>query len=170
MSSRARHLVPTAVAALAVGVLTLSPTGADAAPAAAACTGAQLGVHLGSSEGAAGTTYQTVRFRNTSSSACTLEGFPRFVYLNADDNRIGFPAVPTGTSHAVTILPGHVAVAALGIPAYQNFPTNRCHPQQAAAIRVTAPGTHKHHRLPLAVTVCTTRFGASTSLAVRHHF
>ena len=34
MSSRARHVVPTAVAALAVGVLTLSPTGADAAPAA----------------------------------------------------------------------------------------------------------------------------------------
>jgi Domain of unknown function (DUF4232) len=170
MTIRGRLCVAIAVAALACGALAAVP--ATAAPAASitSCTGRQLGVHLGSSEGAAGTTYQKVRFRNVGSSACTLDGYPRFVYLNAAGDRIGFPAKPVGAHSPVTIRRDRVAVAALGIPAYQNFPRARCHPRHAAAIRVTAPGTVKHHTLPLSMTVCTTKFGRSTSLAVRHHF
>jgi hypothetical protein len=170
MSSRGRLCVPVTVAALALGALASAPADAASAASAARCTGAQLGVHLGSSEGAAGTTYQKVRFRNVGSSACTLDGYPRFVYLNAAGDRIGFPAKAVGTHSPVKIRPDRVAVAALGIPAYQNFPRARCHPRHATAIRVTAPGTVKHHTLPLSVTVCTTKFGRSTSLAVRHHF
>jgi hypothetical protein len=98
------------------------------------------------------------------------DGFSRFVNLNAAGSQIGYAAEPTGTHHAVTLRPDHVAVGALGIPAYQNFPRSRCHPQDATAIRVTAPGRHRHHTLPLSVPVCTTKAGRSTSLAVRHHF
>jgi hypothetical protein len=172
MNIRGRLLVPVTVAALALATVAagaLSPAGAAGA-AISGCTGGQLGVHLGSSQGAAGTTFQNVRFRNHSSSACTLDGYARFVYLNAAGDRIGFPAEPVGPHQPVTVRPGHAAVAALGIPAYQNFPRARCHPRHAVAIRVTAPGTVKRHVLPLSVTVCTTRFGRSTSLAVRHHF
>jgi uncharacterized protein DUF4232 len=170
MTIRGRLCVLIAVAALACGALALAATDAAPAGSAAGCSGAQLGVHLGSSEGAAGTTYQKVRFRNVGSSACTLDGYPRFVYLNAAGDRIGFPAKPVGTHSPVTIRPDRVAVAALGVPAYQNFPRARCHPRHAAAIRVTAPGTVKHRTLALSMTVCTTKFGRSTSLAVRHHF
>jgi hypothetical protein len=170
MNIRGRLFVPMAVATLVCGAFTLAPAGAVPVASTTSCTGAQLGAHLGLSEGAAGTTYQVVRFRNHGSSACTLDGFPRFVYINAVGSQIGYAAQPTGTHHAVTIRPGHVAVGALGIPAYQNFPRARCHPRHATAIRVTAPGTHKHHTVALSVTVCTTTFGRSTSLAVRHHF
>jgi hypothetical protein len=170
MNVRGRLLVPMAVSALVSGALALAPVDAGALSATASCTGAQLGAHLGLSQGAAGTTYQVVRFRNHGSTACTLDGYPRFVFLNAAGDRIGLPAKPSGTHRPVTVRPDHVAVAALGIPSYQDFPRARCHPRRATSIRVTAPGTHKHHTLPLSVTVCTTKFGRSTSLAVRHRF
>jgi hypothetical protein len=172
MNLRGRLLVPLAAAALTCSAMaagTVVP--ATAAPAAApSCTGAQLHVHLGMSQGAAGTVYHNVRFRNTGAAACTLDGFPRFVHLNAAGSRVGFPAVASGGHHPVTVRPGRSAVAALGIPDYLNFPRVRCHPRRATWLRVTAPGTHTHHRLPLAVTVCTTRLGRSVALAVRHHF
>jgi Domain of unknown function (DUF4232) len=170
MNAPGRLIAAMATGAMACTALALAPAAAVPTVATASCTGSQLGAHLGASDGTAGTTYQIVRFRNKGSSACTLDGYPRFVYLNAAGDQIGFSAEPSGTHHPVTIRPGHVAVAALGIPDYLNFPRVRCHPRHATAIRVTAPGTHKHRTLPLSVTVCTTKFGRSTSLAVRHHF
>jgi hypothetical protein len=171
MNIRGLCLIPVTLAALAsVGTaLPLSPAAASSTTPAP-CTGSQLGVHLGRSDGAAGTTYQVVRFRNTSSAACTLDGYPRFVHLNAAGDRIGFPAKPAGSHQAVTIRPGHVGVAALGIPSYLNFPRARCHPRPAVQLAVRAPGTTERRILQLPVTVCTTKFGRSTSLAVRHHF
>jgi hypothetical protein len=173
MKIRGRRLIPVTLAAIALGAATavpLVPVSASPATAPTGCTAEHVKVHLGHSDGTAGTTYQKVRFRNTGASACILDGYPRFIYLNRAGDRIGFPAKPDGPHHAVTIEPGHVGVAALGIPDYLNFPRARCHPRHAVKLGVTAPGTTQRQQLKLKVTVCTTRFGRSFSLAVRHHF
>jgi Protein of unknown function (DUF4232) len=173
MLIRGRGLIPVTLAALALGAATAVPVAtADASTAGytQACSAANLQIRLGLADGAAGTVYQQVHFRNTGSSPCTIDGYPRFVYLNHAGDRIGFPAAPTGAHHAVTLRSGGAGVAALGIPDWQNFPAGRCHARHATQLVVRAPGTSHSRVLDLSVKVCTTKFGRSTSLAVRHHF
>lgn len=173
MKIRGRGLIPATLASLALaagGAVPMATADATAAGYAPTCTSANLRVRLGLSEGAAGTVYQQVHFRNISSSPCTIDGYPRFVYLNHAGDRIGFPAAPTGPHHAVTLRAGGAGVAALGIPDWQNFPAGRCHARHATQLRVRAPGTIHPRVLDFAVKVCTTKFGRSMSLAVRHHF
>jgi Protein of unknown function (DUF4232) len=173
MQVRGRRLIPFFLAMLMCGAGLAAPlSAADAASAAvpSPCTSSQLAVHFGASDSAAGTTYHRIRFRNTSSSACTLDGSPRLVFLNKAGDRIGYPAKRVGAHEPVTIRPDRVGVAALGIPSYLNFPRSRCHPREASKLRVKAPGTTGRHVLNLEVTVCTTKFGRSTSLPVKHHY
>ncbi|MDX6327133.1 MAG: hypothetical protein QOK15_3487 [Nocardioidaceae bacterium] len=174
MQVRGRRLVPLFVATLIWGAGLAAPlSSADAASGAAPspCTSSQLAVHFGTSDSGAGTTFHRIRFRNTGSSACTLDGYPRLVFLNAAGDRIGFPAKHIRADHQpVTIRPDRVGVAVLGIPSYQNFPRARCHPRRASQLAVRAPGTTGRHVLTLHVTVCTTKFGRSTSLPVKHRY
>ncbi len=173
MKFRARSALRGAIAVLALGAasaIPMLPTDASATTATPACSASMLHIRLGLSDGAAGTSYQRVRFLNTSSTACTLNGYPRFVYLDGSGNRIGFPAKHGGRHHAVTIRPGKVGIAALGIPDYLNFPPARCHAEDTAKLRVRAPGTNHGTRLRFKATVCTTAVGRSTSLAVRHQY
>jgi hypothetical protein len=183
MTFSARSALRSALAVLALGgaaalpLLPASATTTDAATtgsvapgAVGTCAASQLHIHLGQAEGTAGSTYHHVRFLNTGAKACTLDGFPRFVYLDSSGDRVGFPAKHEGRHHRVTIRPGEVAVAALGIPDYLNFPSSRCHAERTAKVSVRAPGTDEATRLKLKAKVCTTKFGRSISLAVKHHY
>jgi hypothetical protein len=172
MKIRGRYLLPVTLAALAMGAGSAVPVATASAsdPYTGVCAGSHLTVKLGLSDGAAGSTYRQVHIRNTGSSPCTIDGYPRFVYLNHAGERIGFPAQASGSHHALTLRPGGAGVAALQIPDWQNFPAGRCHARQAPLLAVKAPGTSHFRVLRLGAKVCTTKFGRSFSLAVRHHF
>jgi hypothetical protein len=103
-----------------------SPTVAGAAPA---CPTRSLGLKLGSAEGAAGSTFQVIDFRNISNATCTLYGYPG-VSLAAGKpvTQIGLAAAESHTRarKLVTLSPRAVASAVLQIAQAANFPAAKC--------------------------------------------
>ncbi len=119
-------------------------------------------------QGAAGSSYWTIRLRNTGGSTCRLRGFPRLVYLNAGHRRVGVRAghLPMAV-HTVRLRAGRVAVVVLQVPDPGNFPPRRCRPTNAAALRLTAAG--RRYRVPFLQRVCTTRAGRAYESPYRLH-
>jgi hypothetical protein len=78
------------------------------AATAAACTTSDLSLSLGSAQGTAGAVYYTLVFHDSSSSACSLYGYPGVSFLDASGAQIGDPAArePNETVDTVTIHPG----------------------------------------------------------------
>ncbi|MGH3472800.1 MAG: DUF4232 domain-containing protein [Nocardioidaceae bacterium] len=142
-----------------------APT-ARAQAAVAPCT--SIGARLGGAQGAAGSTYQTLRLRNTSHVTCTLDGYPTVAYVNIHKRMIGWPAKPEATRHprTVTLRPGAVAKAVLQIPDPGDFSPVDCLAHNANKIRV---GTG-HDRTPSYITwnrsECTTKFARSFIMAI----
>jgi hypothetical protein len=98
---------------------------------------------LGNGNGTAGSVHYPIVFRNTTSSACTLYGFPGVSFLTAGGTQIGVPAQRgSGIAFAtVTLAPdgsaySSVGVADPGIPPCTSSAT-------ATQVRVFPPGeTH----------------------------
>ena len=64
------------------------------------CTPAHLTVTLGPSDGAAGTIYYTILFRNTGTSPCALRGYPGVSSVGGTDgHQIGAPARRQPVAH-----------------------------------------------------------------------
>jgi hypothetical protein len=103
-----------------------SPTVADPAPP---CPTRSLGLKLGLSQGAAGSTFQVIDFTNLSNVTCTLYGYPGVSLAGGKPvTQIGLAAAE---SHAtarklVTLSPGAVANAVLQIAHAVNFPAAKC--------------------------------------------
>lgn len=128
---------------------TAPPTTPSTAPpstttrtAVAGCTTDQLQENVINPNGAAGSTYYTITFRNVGSSACTLYGYPG-VSLEKYGKEIGQSAswdhsVPPAS---VNLNPGATAYAALRITDAYNYPPTECTPEQAAGIAIIAPNT-----------------------------
>ena len=154
-------LVPLAILAAACSSPSLPPaTGDKASPGSAAastaaspganagggCATSALRASLGPSNGAAGSGFVPVRFTNTSSTSCTLFGYPGVSLVvspggsqvgNAADRR---QADPSLHAHTVTLGPGQVAHAVLQINDYGAYPKSRCRPASAPYLRVYPPG------------------------------
>jgi hypothetical protein len=116
---------------------TSSPTGnppATSTPtssAAAACPTSALHVAVpaGAGNAAAGSSYYPVQFANTSSSPCTLYGFPGVSFVTAaGGSQIGIPATrnPTLAARLVTLSPGQTVHAELQVADAQNYPPTDC--------------------------------------------
>jgi uncharacterized protein DUF4232 len=94
-------------------------------------------------------------FKNSSSSACTLAGYPGVSFLDAAGRQVGEPAQRSATGGApstVTVAPGQTAYAALGVvdPGVAN-----CTPATASAVRVYPPGETTATDVPTAgIMVC----------------
>ncbi len=118
--------------------MTLTPP--PTAPPACPTSGMQ--VKLGQSNGYAGGVYVPIDFTNTSSSACTLYGYPGVSLVTGPPySQIGLAAERDTTTPVtlVTLAPGATATALLQIVDALNFTPSTCGPTQATNIKVYPP-------------------------------
>lgn len=107
------------------------------------CTTGHLRVGLGRAEGAAGSTYVPLIFRNAGARRCTLHGYPGVSALTRrSGEQIGAAATwsSIGAHPRVVLAPGARARALLQIVDAANYPAPRCRPRAAAGLRVFPPG------------------------------
>jgi hypothetical protein len=137
---------------------------AHSAPVPAGCSSSQLALSLGQSEGAAGTVYVPLVFRNRGSRACSLRGFPGVSSVgSAGGAQIGAAAAWDHSVPVVTVVlqPGGRANAPYAQADALNYPRTRCHPTSAAGLRVYPPNQRASLYVAWRHTAC-----ASTSLVV----
>jgi hypothetical protein len=119
---------------------TSSPTSASAA----ACATSALHVVVSTSGGgaAAGSTYYPLQFSNTSSSPCTLYGYPGVSFVGAvGGSQIGAPATrdPTLPAKLVSLSPGQTVHATLQVVDAMNYPSGDCGLVTAHWLKVYPP-------------------------------
>src|SRR3954452_3815538 len=144
-SPQARH--PGAHAALN----TTAGTSAQAVSAATTtttrtprCLLSGLSVRLGRASGAAGSTYRPIVFTNTSTTACTLRGYPGVAYVAPTTGRQVGAAASRDAGvriRTVTLAPGGHAAALLQIVNYLNYPSGSCVAKTVSGLRVYPPGS-----------------------------
>jgi hypothetical protein len=124
-----------------------SPTSqSPSAPATQAgpqpCPTRGLSVYLGLSQGAAGTIYQVIDFKNISGVPCTLYGYPGVSFAAgspASQKGIAADEDPSTARVLVTLAPGAVANALLSIHQAGFYPPARCVPVNTTYIQVFPP-------------------------------
>jgi hypothetical protein len=107
--------------------------------------GLRISVDSGQADGAAGSTYYPIDFTNTSTAACTLDGYPGVSFVAATDSsgrQIGAAAQrnPEFGPEQVRLAPGGEAHAWLQVGAAGNYPDSTCQPATAQGLRVYPPG------------------------------
>jgi hypothetical protein len=109
-----------------------------------ACSTSTLKVSLGSANGAAGTTFYPLKFKNKGKLGCTLRGYPGVSAVTGSGKQIGSPAsrIPS-SERTVTILAGKSASAVVGIVETGNFSSSQCKPVTAAGLKVFPPNQRK---------------------------
>lgn len=120
------------------------------------CTTEHLQISLGPSEGAAGSVYRTVIFRNTGSVTCHLGGFPGVSYVaGSDSHQVGAAAAMSGDRGAdVQLAPGGTAGAAVQMVNVANYDAAACRPTAVDGVRVYPPGNTGSQVVPLQTTGC----------------
>jgi hypothetical protein len=112
------------------------------APAPAPCTHAQIRLHVGGGDAAAGTVFHPLTFVNRSAHACTLRGLPGVSSVTRAHRQVGTAAAwDAGPRPSIPLRAhGGTATATLGIVNALNFPRSRCRPRRVWGLRVYAPG------------------------------
>jgi hypothetical protein len=132
----------TATASAPASSSAASPS--SSAPAGpAACVTSGLSASLGQGNGAAGSTIIPLEFRNTSSSGCTLFGYPGVSFVTGPGgSQIGNSASEDSATprQSVTLAAGATAHALLQVAVAQNYPPSRCHLAKAHWLRIFPPG------------------------------
>jgi hypothetical protein len=136
-------------AAAAGGTATAAADGQATAPAAAApagvaaCTAGDLRIAPQSSAGGgtAGSYYSFIDFTNTSSTSCTLYGYPGVSLTAASGAQIGPAATRDATTAAatVTLAPGATANAVLRMTDPTVYATSQCKPTTSSYLKVYPP-------------------------------
>ena len=152
-------VTPTAQAAgSGPGAATSAPAASPGGPAP--CPTRSLGLKLGLSQGAAGSTYVALDFTNNSSVSCTLYGYPG-VSLAAGQpiKQVGLAAGenPTPPRELVTLAPGAVANALLRIVDALNYPPSKCGPVATKWLQVYPPNQTTPVYLSYATKACSKR-------------
>jgi hypothetical protein len=110
---------------------------------AAACATSVLQVKLGLGQGYAGGTYQVIDFTNSSSTSCTLYGYPGVSLVSGPSpyTQIGLAAKRNSTTPVklITLAPGGTANALLQIVDALNYPSSACNPTKATDLRIYPP-------------------------------
>jgi hypothetical protein len=138
---------------------TPAATSSSASPTATAgpCATSSLALRHGLSQGYAGGVYEVIDFTNTSSTACTLYGYPGVSLVSGSPyTQIG-PAArrTTGTAiRLITLAPGATANALLQIVDALNYPPASCGPVKAAALKVYPPNQRAPVYLASTATAC----------------
>jgi hypothetical protein len=136
-------------AAAAGGTATAAADGQATAPAAAgsagvaACTAADLRIAPSGSAGGGtpGSYYSFIDFTNTSSTSCTLYGYPGVSLTAASGTQIGPAATRDATTAAatVTLAPGAIANAELRMTDPAVYATSQCKPTTSSYLKVYPP-------------------------------
>jgi hypothetical protein len=124
-------------------------TGGEVAPR---CTTAHLKASLATSQGAAGSSYDTVRLTNTGTARCSLNGYPGVSLVgHGNGTQIGAPA-----RRDTSVRPQSVVVRAGGSTTFvvrlvqaANYPRTACSPIPADGFRIYPPGSTAALFLPL---------------------
>ncbi|MFL6142780.1 MAG: DUF4232 domain-containing protein [Labedaea sp.] len=120
-----------------------APAAPESAEAAAPgdCRAAELRLSLGQGDAAAGTVYRPLRFTNTGTRNCTIQGFPGVSYVAGDDgHQVGPAAFRVGTKGApVSLAPGATASAPVGFTQVRNFDPAVCRPTAVRGLRIYPP-------------------------------
>jgi hypothetical protein len=158
----------SSTSAPATGAAGTSPSGGNtpavtapssaAAAGAAPCATSSLDLKQGLAQGYAGGVYEVIDFTNTSSSTCTLFGYPGVSLVSGPPYvQIGVPAKrSTGSSPVkqITLAPGATANALLQIVDALNFPSTTCGPVKATALKIYPPNQTAPVYLPNASEAC----------------
>jgi hypothetical protein len=120
------------------------------------CKAAELKLSIGRGEGTAGTTFRPVRFTNSGTRSCTIQGFPGVSYVAGDDgHQVGPAAFREGTKGAaITLAPGQTAFATVGFVQVHNFDPNVCRPTPTRGLRIYPPHDTASMFLPVDGTGC----------------
>jgi hypothetical protein len=131
---------------------------APGSAAPARCPSSHLKVSLATSEGAAGSTYDTLRLTNTGTASCTLHGYPGISLVgHGNGTQIGAAADRDHSVAPTTVLirPGGSTTFVVRLVQAGNYPRSTCLPSAADGFRVYPPGSTAALYLPLkAATGC----------------
>lgn len=111
--------------------------------AVASCTTSDLTAALANGEGAAGSVIYDLKFKNVSSSSCTLFGNPGVSMVAGPAGaQVGAAATFVNRASATTVplAPGQSASAILQIVQAGNYPAASCGLETVAGLRVYPPG------------------------------
>lgn len=142
-SSHSGDPAPSSSAPAASPTQPVAPTRTPSGPPT--CVASALRAGLGSSEGAAGTTYQTVVLTNASSATCSLYGYPGVSFVTGiGGSQIGAPASRSSLRSLlrVTLRPGQSADTEVGVAQAANYPRRTCQPLAASWLRIYPPGDY----------------------------
>jgi hypothetical protein len=121
------------------------------------CPTRYLKLKLGLAQGAAGSVYQVIEFKNIGPSACTLYGYPGVSLAGGSPiTQIGRAASenPTPPRKLVTLAPHAVANALLQVVEAGNYPPSKCHPKQASYLQIYPPNQTTPIYLAYSATAC----------------
>jgi Protein of unknown function (DUF4232) len=123
----------------------------------ASCHTRDLRVTVSAGEGAAGSTYYSVRLRNTSTHPCRTGGFGGVSLVRAPHGApVGAPAdrAKQGAAKQLTLRPGGRAEATLRVTNADNYPAGRCRPTPVKGLRVYPPNETRSAYVAQATTAC----------------
>jgi Protein of unknown function (DUF4232) len=120
-----------------------SPATSQTQPAAHRCEASQLALTVTPGDSAAGHIGLTLVFTNTSSQACTLDGYPVVTFVHGPSGvQVNNPAQPSpaqGPPTLIHLAAGGRAHAALLLANVANYPASTCKPTQVAGVHVHPP-------------------------------
>jgi Protein of unknown function (DUF4232) len=108
-----------------------------------ACSTSGLSVKVGAGNAAAGSTFIQIVFTNTTSSSCSLLGYPGVSFVTGQAGRqVGSAAVrdPTQPARSIVVAAGGVAHATLRVIEALNYPEAGCKPTTVSTLKIFPPG------------------------------
>ena len=106
------------------------------------CQTSDLTLTLGPGDGAAGHEYFALKFTNTGTATCTLNGYPGVSFVTGTaGQQLGAPAQRATNAPAVgiTLQPGSAGVATIGVTQAGNYDAATCQPTPVTGFRVYPP-------------------------------
>jgi hypothetical protein len=151
-AAAAAVLLPTAALASSAGSQSTS------ARATGRCVEGDLTDWVGvPGNGTAGSVYYELEISDTSSTTCTLYGFPGVSALGAGGAHLGSAAGRNSgyaTEQTITLQQGETAHVVLQITDTGNYPPSQCHAKKADALQVFAPGAYRAKKIPFSFEAC----------------
>jgi type II secretory pathway component GspD/PulD (secretin) len=134
-----------------------SKTSSASPSTAAACTTSTLHASLGQPGAAAGSAYYPIIFTNTSSSACTLYGYPGVSFVTGPGgSQVGAAATenPAQAKKLITLAPDGSANALLQVVDAENYPNKDCGLVTAHWLKIYPPNQSSALYLSFSAKTC----------------
>ena len=126
-------------------------------PAAPTCTAGQLAASAYQGSGGGGQEAVVVVFRNRSSTACQMTGYPTAWFIDRSQARISAVSVDQSAPapQPVTLAPGGEAATTVATQNPSVPDPSYCQPRTAAGVEVVPPSQTTSLAAPITITICT---------------